>query len=277
MSIDTFGIHLGPLYVRFYGLILMAGALAGGYLAAREAQRKELDATVVWDGLIWALVGGIIGARLYHVLTPPPSMVAAGLTTTAYFANPIKIVEVWNGGLGIPGGIVGGLLGLWVYTHRHRLNFAMMVDIAAPGLILAQAIGRWGNFVNQELYGQPTNLPWGIYIAPEYRVPGYAQFEYFHPTFLYESLLNLFGCVALLWIAWRFAQQLKPGDVFLLYLVFYSIIRFGMELLRLDSSGLGDFNINQTLSVIVALAAGLWLVVRHRRRDHTPRPVADRS
>ena len=270
MLVDAFGIHLGPLYVRFYGLILMSGAVAGGYLAAREAQRKGLDATVVWDGLIWALVGGIIGARLYHVLTPPPSMVAAGLTTAAYFADPIKILEVWNGGLGIPGGIVGGLLGLWVYTHRHRLNFAMMVDIAAPGLILAQAIGRWGNFVNQELYGRPTNLPWGIYIAPEYRVPGYAQFEYFHPTFLYESLLNLLVCLVLLWIARRFAQQLKPGDVFLLYLVFYSIVRFGMELLRLDSSGLGDFNINQTLSVIVALGAGLWLVVRHRSTSHKP-------
>jgi phosphatidylglycerol:prolipoprotein diacylglycerol transferase len=144
-------------------------------------------------------------------------------------------------------------------------------------LSLAQAIGRWGNFVNQELYGQPTELPWGIYIAPEYRVPGFEQFEHFHPTFLYESLLNLMICGVLLWIVRRFAQQLKPGDVFLLYLIFYSMVRFGMEMLRLDSSGLGGLNINQTLSVVVAFASSIWLVIHHPSRAHTPRPAPDRS
>lgn len=266
MWIDSAGLHLGPLYLRFYGLILMLGAMAGTALAAREARRRRINEALVWDGLIWALVGGIVGARLYHVLTPSPSLVATGLTTAAYFADPIKILEIWNGGLGIPGAIVGGLLGLWLYTRRHRVPLAGLVDVAAPGLSLGQAIGRWGNFFNQELYGRPTNLPWAIYIAPEHRVPGYTQFAYFHPTFLYESLLNLLVCGLLLWIPRRWPERLRPGDEFLLYLILYSSVRFGMELLRLDSSGWFDINVNQSLAVIVGLAAGLTLAWRQRRR-----------
>jgi phosphatidylglycerol---prolipoprotein diacylglyceryl transferase len=270
MFVDAAGIHLGPFYLHFYGVILLCGALAGAYLASRETQRRGIDPNHVWDALMWVLISGIIGARLYHVFTPPPSMIAAGLTTAAYFADPIKILEVWNGGLGIPGGIGGGLLGLWLYTRRAKLDFLTWTDIVAPGLALGQAIGRWGNFVNQELYGKPTNLPWGIYIEPAHRVPGYAQFDRFHPTFLYESLLDGLVCLTLLWAARRFGQQLKPGSVFLLYLVLYPVVRFCMELLRLDSSGLGDININQTLAMIVALTSAAVLFLRQRRANQPP-------
>ncbi len=275
MSIDSLGIHIGTLlYIRFYGIILVTGAVIGTYLASTEARRKGQDPNYVWDALVWALIGGIIGARLYHVFTPPPSMVAAGFTTAAYFADPIKIFEVWNGGLGIPGGIVGGLLAMWLYTRYAKVDFLTWVDIAAPAVPLAQAIGRWGNFVNQELYGKPTNLPWGIYIAPLNRVAGFEQFERFHPVFLYESILNLLVCLAMLWLARRFAERLRPGDMLLLYLMFYPTVRFFMEFLRLDSSGFGNLNINQTLSAAVAVMAGIWFAIRHRRQRRAGLNVA---
>jgi len=266
MSVDSLGIHIGPLYLRFYGIILVTGAMIGAYLASLEARRKSLNPDSVWDGLIWGLIGGIVGARLYHVFTPPPSMVAAGFDTAAYFADPIKIFQVWNGGLGMPGAIAGGVLGLWLYTIRHKLQFTTWLDIGAPGLALAQAIGRWGNFVNRELYGQPTDLPWGIFIEPQYRLPGYTEFERFHPTFLYESILNLGVCLTLLWLARRFADRLKPGDVFLCYLVLYPAVRFFMEFLRLDSSTVGNLNTNQTLSLISAVVCSIALIIRHRRQ-----------
>jgi phosphatidylglycerol:prolipoprotein diacylglycerol transferase len=275
MSIDSLGIHIGTLlYIRFYGIILVTGAVIGTYLASTEARRKGQDPNYVWDALVWALIGGIIGARLYHVFTPPPSMVAAGFTTAAYFADPIKIFEVWNGGLGIPGGIVGGLLAMWLYTRYAKVDFLTWVDIAAPAVPLAQAIGRWGNFVNQELYGKPTNLPWAIYIAPQNRVAGFTQFERFHPVFLYESILNLLVCLAMLWLARRFAERLRPGDMLLLYLMFYPTVRFFMEFLRLDSSGFGNLNINQTLSAAVAVMAGIWFAIRHRRQRRAGLNVA---
>jgi phosphatidylglycerol---prolipoprotein diacylglyceryl transferase len=266
MSIDGLGIHIGPLYLRYYGIILVGGAMIGAYLASLEARRRGLDPNYVWDGLIWALIGGIVGARLYHVFTPPPSMVAIGLTTEAYLKDPIKILEVWNGGLGIPGGVAGGVLGLWVYTLRNKLHFPTWLDLAAPALALAQAIGRWGNFVNNELYGEPTGLPWGLYVPPEYRLPSFTEFERFHPTFLYESILNLLICLALLYIARRFADQLKAGDLFLIYLILYPAVRFFLEFIRLDSSGFGNLNINQTLSALIVFASVLMLAVRHRRQ-----------
>ena len=166
MSVDSLGIHLGPLYLRFYGLILVSGALLGGYIGSLEARRRGLDPNYAWDALIWGLLGGVIGARLYHVFTPPPSMVAAGFTTQTYLQDPIKILQVWNGGLGIPGGVAGGVLGIWIYARRTKLNFSSWLDIAAPGLALGQAVGRWGNFVNQELYGRPTALPWACTWTP---------------------------------------------------------------------------------------------------------------
>lgn len=271
MSIDALGIHFGSLiYLRFYGIILVSGAMAGAYIAAVEAQRRGIDPNYVWDALIWALIGGIIGARLYHVFTPPPSMVAAGFTTESYFQKPWTILEVWNGGLGIPGGLVGGVLAIWIYTWRNKLNFPTWLDLAAPGIAVAQAIGRWGNFVNNELYGQPTTLPWGVYIPPAYRLQAYAQVERFHPIFLYESVLNLVVGLALLYIARRYAARLKAGDLFFIYLIMYPAVRFLIEFIRLDSSGLGNLNINQTLSAAVVLASALALAIRHRRQRRVP-------
>lgn len=259
--IDEFGLQLGPLYVRFYGLILMTGAFLGAWLASREARRHGQDPQLVWDALIWALVGGIIGARLYHVLTPSPSM---GITPLWYLQNPLEILAVWKGGLGIYGGIIGGALGLWLYTRRQQLDFWTWLDIAAPGITLGQAIGRWGNFVNQELYGAPTSVPWAIYIRPENRLPGFESFSTFHPTFFYEALWNLGTTIVLVWVVRRFSAQLKRGDVITLYFILSPIGRIVTEVFRLDSFTVSGFSLAQALSALMTVVALAILLYRHR-------------
>ncbi len=258
-------INIGPLPIHLYGIILMLGALAAAVLADREAKWRGLNNELVWDGLVWVLIGGIVGARIWHVLTPPPSMVDMGLTTQYYFSHPLAILEIWNGGLGIPGAIMGGALALLLFTRHNHLNFLQWADIAAPAVALGQAIGRWGNFVNQELYGAPTNLPWAIYISPEHRVPGYQNYAYYQPLFLYESIWNLLNMAFLLWLARRFKGRLKMGDLFLIYLIGYPVGRFFLDFIRLDASQVAGIDINQALSAAVAIAAGLLLFLRHRR------------
>ncbi|MBN1667711.1 MAG: prolipoprotein diacylglyceryl transferase, partial [Anaerolineales bacterium] len=155
---DSFTI--GPLRIYYYGIILMTGALAAAFLAASEAKRRKQNPEIVWDGLIWVLIFGIIGARVWHILTPPPSMVERGITTMWYLTHPLDMLNIRAGGLGIPGAVIGGALGLYIFCRRNKFDFRMWADIAAPTVALGQAIGRWGNFVNQELYGKPTDLPW---------------------------------------------------------------------------------------------------------------------
>lgn len=265
MYFDSLGIHIGPLYLRFYGIILVTGAMAGGWLAAVEARRRGQQPEHVWDALVWLLIAGIAGARLYHVLTPSPSMMPPG-TPNPYFSNPVAAFQIWNGGLGIPGGVAGGTFALWLYTRRKGLRFMEWTDIAAPGLLLAQSVGRWGNYINQELYGSPTNLPWAIFIEPQYRLVEYIDYDTYHPLFLYESILNFLGCLLLLWIARRAADHIRIGDVFLAYLVAYPTIRFFLEFIRLDYSRLANSNVNQSLSVVVAVTAATLLWIRHRHR-----------
>lgn len=256
------GFPVGPLFIRFYGIILMLGALAGAWLATREAKRRGHEPEIVWDMLTYLLIGGIIGARIWHILTPPPSL---GITAGWYLTHPLDALAIWKGGLGIPGAIIGGAMVLYFYTRRNKLNFAEWADIASPSLALGQAIGRWGNFFNQELYGAPTNLPWKIFIDPNHRLPDYANVEYYHPLFLYESIWNFGNMFLLLWISRRFADRLKSGDIFLIYLVVYPIGRFFLDFLRLDASTVSGININQSLMAVVAVCAGATLFLRHRR------------
>lgn len=259
------GFYIGPIYIRFYGIILMLGALAAAFLAEREARRRNLNPDFVWDALILVLIGGIVGARLWHVFTPPPSMVAAGYTTKYYLTHPLDLINTRAGGLGIPGAIIGGAIALYFYSRHRKTSFLMWADIAAPGVALAQAIGRWGNFFNQELYGKPSNLPWAIYIDPVNRVPGYENYSTFQPLFLYESLWNLLNMGLLLWLERKFPDKLKEGDLFLTYLIGYPVGRFFLEFLRLDSPRFGTININQTIMLVVIVVASLLLYWRHRR------------
>lgn len=267
------GIHFvfwgEPFILYYYGLILMSGALCGGWLAAREAVRRGHSADLVWDLLIWLIIGGVIGARLWHVFTPSPSLIAQGVDTQYYLTHPLDLINLRRGGLGIPGAVIGGALALFFFTRKFKLNFVEWADIAAPALALGQAIGRWGNYFNQELYGAPTNLPWKIFIDPLHRLADYAEQAYYHPLFLYESLWNLGNLALLFWVSRRLAEKLKPGDLFLLYLVIYPVGRFLLDFLRLDASRLAGVNANQTFMAIVALLASAALLWRHRAVKET--------
>jgi len=262
----TDGFALGPLYIRFYGIILMLGAVAGAWLATFEAKRRGRDPELVWDLLVYLIVGGVLGARFWHILTPPPSSVEQGITTAYYLTHPLDAIAIWKGGLGIPGAVIGGAVVLFFYARKHGLSFAEWADIASPSVALGQAIGRFGNFFNQELYGRPTNLPWKLPIDPAHRLSGFEDQAYFHPLFAYESILNLANMLFLMWITRRFEERLKPGDVFLCYLIFYPVVRFFLDFLRLDASEVAGINANQTLMAVVAVGAGMALFLRHRRR-----------
>jgi len=268
------GISIGPLCIRFYGILIMLGAVAAAFLAQYEARRRKLNSELVWDALIWVLIGGIIGARLWHVFTPPPSMLVLDAVSNKlvnpYFVhnasiikNLTDIISIWRGGLGIPGAIIGGGLALYVFCRRKKMSFPLWADIAAPGLALAQAIGRWGNYFNQELYGKPSNLPWAIKI--DHPVAGFTQYSTFHPIFLYESIWNLMNMGFLLWFERRFANKLKDGDIFLTYLVGYSIGRLFLEFLRLDAPQIGTINFNQAFMLVVGLVSAFLLFWRHRK------------
>jgi phosphatidylglycerol:prolipoprotein diacylglycerol transferase len=266
MSVFQFdGIHIflfgAERVLRYYGIILMSGAVAGAWLATREVRRRGHPPEIVWDLLTYLLIGGIIGARIWHILTPPPS---SGVTAAWYLSHPLDALAVWKGGLGIPGAVIGGAIVLYFYSRRRNLSFAEWADIASPSLALGQAIGRWGNYFNQELYGAPTDLPWRIFIDPAHRLPGYFDLEYYHPLFLYESLWNLGNMFLLLWISRRFADRLNTGDLFLLYLIVYPVGRFLLDFLRLDASLVGGININQTVMGVVAICSALAFFWRHR-------------
>jgi phosphatidylglycerol---prolipoprotein diacylglyceryl transferase len=238
----------------------------------------------VWNALILILILALIGARLYHILTPSPSMAAVGIYSPLdYFRNPYQLLNFRGGGLGIYGAIVGGLLGLLIYTRRNRLSTLGWADLAVVGLALGQAIGRWGNFFNQELYGRPTDLPWAITIDPIYRLPDYVQFEWFHPAFLYESLWSLMTFFFLYWLARRQSDRLLPGELMALYLIAYATGRSLLELVRLDSRAVALFGLETgvavatLVSLVVAIAAVAWILLRRLIRRRQSSMLDDKS
>lgn len=270
MSFAFDGIHLALLgsdfVIYYYGIILMSGTLAGGLVSYQMAKQMGEDAEKLWDLLIWLVVGGVIGARLWHVFTPSPSLVASGITTEYYLTHPLDLINLRRGGLGIPGAVIGGAVALAMFAKKEHLPFSKWLDISAYGLAMGQAIGRWGNFFNQELYGKPTDLPWKIFIEPAHRMAEYKDFAYYHPLFLYESLWNLLNLGLLVLIFRRKYQWVLPGDIFLCYLIVYPLGRFLLDFLRVDASELGGINANQTIMGVVLLISILILVWRHRKQ-----------
>ena len=245
----------GPFALRWYGLCIALGIALGTWLTARELNRRGYDGTMALDALFFVVPLGFIGARVYHVLTD----------YELYRRDPFPgVFEVWNGGLGIYGAVIGGFLGVLLFARVRGINPLAFADAAAPGLVLAQAVGRFGNYFNQELFGRPSDLPWAIEIAPENRPPGYSDAASFHPTFLYESIWDVLVCLILLFVARRFANSLKNGDILLLYVCLYSVGRFFVETLRIDPAFLiGDFRGNLFVSSVLALTFALILFLRH--------------
>lgn len=255
-------IKIGPIVIAWYGVLIVSGVLVATWLAAAQAQRAGDDAEHVWDAMLLCLLFGVVGARLYHVIHLLPD----------YLANPSRIFGLRMQGFGIYGAVAGGAFGLWLYTWRHKLSFLHWADFAAPGLALAQAIGRWGNFFNQELYGRTTNLPWGIRIAAGNRIWPYNDLsEYpvattrFHPLFLYESLWNLLVFAVLFALSRKASKRLLDGDLFLLYGVLYALGRFFTEFQRFDAWRIGGVPTAQWIAMAAILFFGGTLIYRHQR------------
>lgn len=260
--------RVGPLTVYWYGIIIVTAVLVAGWVAAFEAKRRGENEDHIWNALILVVLLGIVGARLYHVFSSPA---AGGLGWAFYREHPEAIFQIWNGGLAIYGAIAGGALGILLYAYRAKLSLLRYLDIGTPALLIGQTIGRWGNFVNQELYGPPTTLPWGIRIDEFHRILPFNDLgQYpltlrFHPVFLYESLWNLIGFFLILVAGRKLAGKLKEGDLFLAYLVWYPLGRLWVEALRPDAWKIGNIPTAQIISVVLIVAAVVMLVLHHRR------------
>lgn len=255
----TFGIH-------WYGLLIVTGVMLGALYAAWRARLDGEDPEHVWNALVIAVLLAIVGARLYHVFSEP----RGGMVGWSYYRkHPIEILYIWQGGLGIYGAIAGGVLGVLIYAWRAKLKPLQWLDYGAPGLAIGQAIGRWGNFINQELYGPPTNLPWGLIIDPEHRIAPYTDLTryppetLFHPTFLYESLWCLLVFAVLALVAHYLKSRLLPGDILLGYLIGYPLGRFFLEYLRPDAWMIGPLAAAQWFAIVCVVGGGVALAVRH--------------
>jgi phosphatidylglycerol:prolipoprotein diacylglycerol transferase len=259
-------IEFGPVAIHWYGILIVTGIILGANVAAYLAKQAGKDPETIWDMLMLVVILAIIGARVYHVFSQPSS----GLTGWDYYKeNPLEAFYIWNGGLGIYGAIIGGAIGVLIFAAYRRLRPLQWLDFAAPGMAIGQSIGRWGNFVNQELYGPPTTLPWGLRIPPLHRIwpytdlGAYPEDTLFHPTFLYESLAAFGLCLLLIWVATRFRDKLKEGDVLVAYLMGYSVIRFFTEMLRPDAWMMGSIAAAQVMALIFIAAGVVFLIARH--------------
>jgi len=263
-SPGAIAIEVGPLAIRWYGLLIATGVMLGTSLAHREATRRGQDPDKLLNLIILTVLSALVGARLYYVL----------FNLEYYLAQPLKIFAIWEGGLAIHGGLIAGAIATTAYCRSAGLSVPATTDIMVPGVTIGQAIGRWGNFFNQEAFGVPTDLPWKLYIEPAYRPPQLKSFEYFHPTFLYESLWDLL-VFCLLWFGLRKRLEGRPGALTLCYLGLYSLGRFWVEGLRIDSLMLGSLRVAQVMSLLLMLVSAVGLVLMLRKRpmdaDHADR------
>lgn len=244
--------ELGPIPIRAYALCIIVGVIAAIWIGEKRWVARGGKPGQVSDIALWAIPFGLVGARLYHVITDYQLYFGPG-------KRPIEALFIWNGGLGIWGGVALGALGAYLVARRRKIRFGALADAMAPGILLAQAIGRLGNWFNQELYGRPSTLPWAVQIDPEYRLPGYEDVATYQPTFLYELVWNALGAAALILLDRRF--KLGHGKVFALYVMIYTAGRAWIEHLRIDPAHtFFGFRLNDYVSVAVFLAALIWFL-----------------
>ncbi len=259
-SPGAIAIQIGPLAIRWYGIFTAAAILVGLWLVDRQARAEGLPADDIAGCFGWALAAGYVGARLYEV----------AFNWNYYGRNWAKIPAVWEGGLAIHGGLIAGCATGIALVKWRKLPVLRTMDVAGPGFAIAQAIGRRGNFFNEEAFGRPTDLPWKLYISPAHRPPEYRSAEFFHPTFLYESLWDLAVFVALMyWLRPRWHD--RPGALFFWYIGLYSVGRFAIEAVRVDSFWAGGYRVPQLASVagVIVSVCGLVWVSRRARKSAT--------
>ena len=249
--------HLGPFPLRAYAFAILAGIFVAAWLTARRWQERGGTADEVYEIAYWAVPFGIVGGRIYHVISSPDKYFGEG-------GDPLKAFAIWEGGLGIWGAIAFGAVGAYIGCRRAGVKFGAFADALAPGLLIAQAIGRLGNWFNQELFGGATTLPWGLEISPGHLPAGYPVGTLFHPTFLYEMLWNLAAAGLLIYLDRRF--RLGHGRVFWLYVMFYTAGRLWIELLRIDAAEtILGLRLNVWTSIVVGLGALVAFIIVGRR------------
>ncbi len=253
---NRIALDLGFIKIYWYSITMLLGVLAGIIVAYLEIRRKKIDSNKFSNMAFYAILFGFIGARIYYVL----------FNLDYYLASPIEIIKVWNGGLAIHGGIIGAITAIYVYCKKNDIVFFEMLDICAPALIIGQIIGRWGNFFNSEAHGGIVTRAFleGLHL-PEFIINGmYINGNYYHPTFLYESLLNLICFIILLIL--RRNKKIRLGVITGIYLMWYSVIRFFIESLRTDSLMLGTLRMAQVISIVLFII-GLIMIIISKRKE----------
>lgn len=265
--IDPIIFTIGNFSLRWYGVIVMIGVIVGSLIAERELKRRGENGDIIWDALIWLLPIGILGARLWFVMN------ATLGGDTRYANDSLEILRIWNGGLHIFGGFLFGAVALLVFLRKNNLDPWLFLDSAGPAMLIGQGIGRIANFINQELYGPPTTLPWGIPIDPGHRLAAFSdlnQFPFettrFHPTFAYEMLWNFAAAGLLLWLSRRYKEELKPGALFAGWLLLAGFGRVWIEFFRPDQPKIPELGISYSavVAALMAIAGAVMLMARYK-------------
>lgn len=263
VSFELFGIQFA---IHWYGVIIAISVMVGAFIAERQVLLRNGPENFVWDLLIWVVPAGIIGARLWYVVND----MAGG--SQYFIEDPARILRVQEGGLHIYGAVLFGLLVAWWYARRRNFNFWMLLDAVAPTLLIAQAIGRIANFINQELYGPPTNLPWGVKIAAENRIPPWTDLSAFpvdstrfHPTFFYESLWNLVMGGIIIWLVRKYGNKLKPGTAFYMWMIAAGVGRVWLEFFRPDQPLIPGtaLSYSRVIAFLLAVVGIFMLLIRY--------------